>query len=169
MYSIYNFDFDFFFGTFNIKINSPNTYTLHILSLFNFVARLLNIYLTCLCIFDKVQNIVNNFFQFIILWFFQGSLVKDFFTSLCCEPCAVCQMNRELDNIGMWFWISSTVIFHLSYLHSCTFLSILFYQCSYDMCLLMGNDVLLSLISRTCNISDPRYCNCKISVHIFCA
>ncbi|KAJ8320987.1 hypothetical protein KUTeg_002574 [Tegillarca granosa] len=31
----------------------------------------------------------------------KGSLVGDFWTTLCCEPCAVCQMTRELDDIGL--------------------------------------------------------------------
>ncbi|CAL1540555.1 unnamed protein product [Lymnaea stagnalis] len=31
----------------------------------------------------------------------KGSIIKDFFTSLCCEPCAVCQMTREMDKIGL--------------------------------------------------------------------
>ncbi|XP_055865078.1 placenta-specific gene 8 protein-like isoform X1 [Biomphalaria glabrata] len=31
----------------------------------------------------------------------KGSILKDFLTTLCCEPCAVCQMTREMDNIGL--------------------------------------------------------------------
>ncbi|KAL5015491.1 hypothetical protein ScPMuIL_009761 [Solemya velum] len=31
----------------------------------------------------------------------KGSILKDFSTALCCEPCAVCQMTRELDEIGL--------------------------------------------------------------------
>ncbi|KAH9487658.1 hypothetical protein Btru_069882 [Bulinus truncatus] len=31
----------------------------------------------------------------------KGSIMKDFFTTLCCEPCAVCQMTREMDKIGL--------------------------------------------------------------------
>ncbi|KAK3104903.1 hypothetical protein FSP39_012943 [Pinctada imbricata] len=31
----------------------------------------------------------------------KGSLVGDFWSTLCCEPCAVCQMTRELDKIGI--------------------------------------------------------------------
>ncbi|XP_012942910.1 placenta-specific gene 8 protein [Aplysia californica] len=31
----------------------------------------------------------------------KGSLIKDFFTTLCCEPCAICQMVREMDSIGL--------------------------------------------------------------------
>ncbi|XP_071147913.1 placenta-specific gene 8 protein-like [Mytilus edulis] len=31
----------------------------------------------------------------------KGSLVSDFWTTCCCEPCAVCQMTKELDSIGM--------------------------------------------------------------------
>ncbi|BFZ23646.1 hypothetical protein BsWGS_26685 [Bradybaena similaris] len=31
----------------------------------------------------------------------KGSIIKDFFTSLCCEPCAICQMTREMDKIGL--------------------------------------------------------------------
>lgn len=95
--------------TLDIKIYSPY------ITLYNFVARLLNIYLTCLCMyFWLCTKHCQQFFSAYYIVIFQGSLVKDFFTSLCCEPCAVCQMNRELDQIGMWFWISSTVIFHLS-------------------------------------------------------
>ncbi|XP_070207888.1 cornifelin-like [Littorina saxatilis] len=35
------------------------------------------------------------------LFSIKGSLIKDFFTSLCCEPCVVCQMMRELDSVGL--------------------------------------------------------------------
>ncbi|XP_041378493.1 cornifelin homolog A-like [Gigantopelta aegis] len=35
------------------------------------------------------------------LFSIKGSLIKDFYTSLCCEPCAVCQMTRELDSVGL--------------------------------------------------------------------
>lgn len=99
--------------TLDIKIYSP-----YISFIYNFVARLLNIYLTCLCMYFWLctKHCQQFFFSAYYIVIFQGSLVKDFFTSLCCEPCAVCQMNRELDQIGMWFWISSTVIFHLSYM-----------------------------------------------------
>lgn len=31
----------------------------------------------------------------------KGSLMGDFFASLCCEPCVVCQMTREMDHIGL--------------------------------------------------------------------
>ncbi|XP_045163887.2 placenta-specific gene 8 protein-like [Mercenaria mercenaria] len=31
----------------------------------------------------------------------KGSIVEDFFTTLCCEPCTICQISRELDNIGL--------------------------------------------------------------------
>ncbi|KAL4221096.1 hypothetical protein ACF0H5_019357 [Mactra antiquata] len=31
----------------------------------------------------------------------KGSIVQDFFSTLFCEPCAVCQMSRELDHIGL--------------------------------------------------------------------
>ncbi|GAB1603797.1 cornifelin homolog [Argonauta hians] len=31
----------------------------------------------------------------------KGSIVDDFFAALCCEPCVVCQMSRELDNAGL--------------------------------------------------------------------
>ncbi|XP_050414674.1 PLAC8-like protein 1 [Patella vulgata] len=35
------------------------------------------------------------------LFSLKGTLVKDFFSTLCCEPCAICQMSRELDDIGL--------------------------------------------------------------------
>ncbi|RUS76718.1 hypothetical protein EGW08_015521 [Elysia chlorotica] len=31
----------------------------------------------------------------------KGSLIGDFMASLCCEPCVVCQMTREMDHIGL--------------------------------------------------------------------
>lgn len=31
----------------------------------------------------------------------KGSIVEDFFTTLFCEPCAICQISRELDNVGL--------------------------------------------------------------------
>ncbi|KAK7501813.1 hypothetical protein BaRGS_00006899 [Batillaria attramentaria] len=35
------------------------------------------------------------------LFSIKGSIIKDFFAALCCEPCVVCQMTRELDNVGL--------------------------------------------------------------------
>lgn len=35
----------------------------------------------------------------------QGSACNDFCALACCGPCAVCQMQRELDNMGVpWTW-----------------------------------------------------------------
>lgn len=31
----------------------------------------------------------------------KGSVLKDFATAMFCEPCAVCQMTKELDHIGL--------------------------------------------------------------------
>ncbi|XP_060069258.1 placenta-specific gene 8 protein-like [Ylistrum balloti] len=31
----------------------------------------------------------------------KGSLLGDFWASMCCEPCAVCQMTSELDSLGL--------------------------------------------------------------------
>ncbi|KAL3861027.1 hypothetical protein ACJMK2_007118 [Sinanodonta woodiana] len=31
----------------------------------------------------------------------KGSILEDFATTLCCEPCTICQMTRELDHIGL--------------------------------------------------------------------
>lgn len=31
----------------------------------------------------------------------KGSIVEDFFTTLFCEPCSICQISRELDDIGL--------------------------------------------------------------------
>ncbi|GFO16137.1 placenta-specific gene 8 protein-like [Plakobranchus ocellatus] len=31
----------------------------------------------------------------------KGSIIGDFFASLLCEPCVVCQMTREMDHIGL--------------------------------------------------------------------
>ena len=36
-----------------------------------------------------------------VVCFFQGSVLKDFATAMMCEPCAVCQMTKELDHIGL--------------------------------------------------------------------
>ncbi|XP_060593726.1 placenta-specific gene 8 protein-like [Ruditapes philippinarum] len=31
----------------------------------------------------------------------KGSIVEDFLTTLFCEPCAICQMSKELDDVGL--------------------------------------------------------------------
>ncbi|XP_067658124.1 cornifelin homolog isoform X1 [Haliotis asinina] len=35
------------------------------------------------------------------LFSIKGSILRDFWAALCCEPCVVCQMTRELDDVGL--------------------------------------------------------------------
>ena len=47
------------------------------------------------------------------MWYFQGSILNDFYTSCCCAECVMCQLSREHDFVtsqAMTYWWQSNTL-----------------------------------------------------------
>ena len=82
-------------------------------SVINYIWKFKNVHPYSLSLSLSLSLSRDNNFVKCLMWYFQGSILNDFYTSCCCAECVMCQLSREHDFVtsqAMTYWWQSNTL-----------------------------------------------------------